>query len=99
MPTSNPKPTSDFEKASQGALFALGGVVSFTAAPFVGACIGTLAYWQMQRRGYGLLESVGATYNLLKEGISDLVVLPQAALQSLSARFQRPQSDSHRQAH
>lgn len=74
MPTSNPKPASDFEKASQGALFTLGGVVSFTAAPFVGACIGTLAYWQMQRRGYGLLESVGATYNLLQEGISDLMV-------------------------
>ena len=74
MPTSNPKPASDFEKASQGALFALGGVVSFTAAPFVGACIGTLAYWQMQRRGHGLWESVGATYNLLQEGIGDLVV-------------------------
>ena len=73
MQTSNPKPASDFEKASQGALLTLGGVVSFTASPFAGACIGTLALWQMHRRGYGLWESMGATYNLIQESIGDLV--------------------------
>lgn len=72
MPTSNPKQVKDFEKASQGALFAMGSVVSFTTAPFIGACIGTLAYWRMRRRGHSLLESVGATYTLLQEGIHDL---------------------------
>ena len=78
MQTSNPKSVSDLEKASQGTLFVLGGVVSFTAAPFVGACIGSLAIWRMQRKGYGLFQALGATYNLLQESINDLFEANQA---------------------
>ncbi|HEY9737563.1 MAG TPA: hypothetical protein V6D06_14815 [Trichocoleus sp.] len=69
MPTSNP----NHEKAATGALFLLGSAIAFGANPFVGACIGTAAYYRMQRRGFGLLQSVLSVWPLLREPVQEVI--------------------------